>query len=434
MDRIIEKTKTQRLMKYWPYAAGGTLLLVILCWLIFGNHASTLKVNKDELTVSDVCRTEFKDYVRTNGQVMPIQVVQVSPEEGGIVIEKVVEEGSMVHKGDVIVRLSNSNLDLQILNAEAELAEKQNLLRNTQVAMQQDRLNNQTEQAQLEMDTHRKQRTYEQNKRLYQEKLISKEDYMQSQEDYQLSAKKRSLVSKRLKQDSLYRSVQMDQMEDNLQNMRRNVVLVRQRKDKLEVRSAIDGELGLLDVELGQSIQPGQKIGQLNDLSDYKVQAQIDEHYIDRVRQGLTATFTRGERQRVGTTTGKDDGTSGIKQYRLQVRKVYPEVRDGKFRCDFIFKGERPENIRTGQTYYIDLELGQPEQAVLIPRGTFFQTTGGQWIFVLDKSGSKAYRRKIRIGRQNPQYYEVLEGLEPGERVVTSGYEAFKDNEVLVLK
>ena len=434
MDRIIEKTKTQRLMKYWPYAAGGTLLLVILCWLIFGNHASTLKVNKDELTVSDVSRTEFKDYVRTNGQVMPIQVVQVSPEEGGIVIEKVVEEGSMVHKGDVIVRLSNSNLDLQILNAEAELAEKQNLLRNTQVAMQQDRLNNQTEQAQLEMDTHRKQRTYEQNKRLYQEKLISKEDYMQSQEDYQLSAKKRSLVSKRLKQDSLYRSVQMDQMEDNLQNMRRNVVLVRQRKDKLEVRSAIDGELGLLDVELGQSIQPGQKIGQLNDLSDYKVQAQIDEHYIDRVRQGLTATFTRGERQRVGTTTGKDDGTSGIKQYRLQVRKVYPEVRDGKFRCDFIFKGERPENIRTGQTYYIDLELGQPEQAVLIPRGTFFQTTGGQWIFVLDKSGSKAYRRKIRIGRQNPQYYEVLEGLEPGERVVTSGYEAFKDNEVLVLK
>jgi HlyD family secretion protein len=421
-------------MKYWPYAAGGTLLLVILCWLIFGNHASTLKVNKDELTVSDVSRTEFKDYVRTNGQVMPIQVVQVSPEEGGIVIEKVVEEGSMVHKGDVIVRLSNSNLDLQILNAEAELAEKQNLLRNTQVAMQQDRLNNQTEQAQLEMDTHRKQRTYEQNKRLYQEKLISKEDYMQSQEDYQLSAKKRSLVSKRLKQDSLYRSVQMDQMEDNLQNMRRNVVLVRQRKDKLEVRSAIDGELGLLDVELGQSIQPGQKIGQLNDLSDYKVQAQIDEHYIDRVRQGLTATFTRGERQRVGTTTGKDGGTSGIKQYRLQVRKVYPEVRDGKFRCDFIFKGERPENIRTGQTYYIDLELGQPEQAVLIPRGTFFQTTGGQWIFVLDKSGSKAYRRKIRIGRQNPQYYEVLEGLEPGERVVTSGYEAFKDNEVLVLK
>jgi len=417
MDRVIEKTKTQQLMKYWPYAAMGCLLLVVVMWLVLGNHASTLKVNRDELTVSEVQRAEFKDYVRTNGQVMPIQVVQISPEEGGIVMEKVVEEGTHVRKGDVIVRLSNSNLDLQILNAEAELAEKQNLLRNTQVAMQQDRLNNQTEQAQLDMDTHRKQRTFEQNRRLYQEKLISREDYIKSQEDYQLSAKKRSLVNKRLKQDSIYRTVQMDQMEDNLQNMRRNVVLVRQRKDKLCVRSAIDGELGLLDVELGQSIQPGQKIGQLNDLSDYKVQAQIDEHYIDRVRQGLTATFTRGD-----------------KQYQLQVRKVYPEVREGKFRCDFIFRGERPENIRTGQTYYIDLELGQPEQAVLIPRGTFFQTTGGQWIFVLSADGSKAYRRQIRIGRQNPQHYEVLEGLEPGERVVTSGYEAFKDNEVLVIK
>ena len=417
MDRKIEKTKMQRLMSRWPYAAGGLVLIAVIGWIAFGSHAATLRVDRDELTVSEVLRAEFKDYVRTNGQVMPIQVVQISPEEGGIVVEKVVEEGSHVRKGDVIIRLSNSGLDLQILNAEAELAEKQNLLRNTQVAMQQDRLSNQTEQAQLDMDTERKQRAYDQSRRLYEQKLISREEFIQSEEDYRLSAKKRSLVAKRLKQDSIYRTVQMDQMEDNLENMRRNVVLVRQRKDKLCVRSAIDGELGLLDVELGQSISPGQMIGQLNDLSDYKVQAEIDEHYIDRVRQGLAATFQRGG-----------------KTFELQVRKVYPEVRQGKFRCDFIFRGERPENIRTGQTYYIDLELGQPEQAVLIPRGTFFQTTGGQWIFVLSADGSKAYRRTIRIGRQNPQHYEVLEGLEPGERVVTSGYEAFKDNEVLVLK
>ena len=417
MDRKIEKTKMQRLMSRWPYAAGGLVLVAVIGWIAFGSHAATLRVDRDELTVSEVLRAEFKDYVRTNGQVLPIQVVQISPEEGGIVVEKVVEEGSHVRKGDVIIRLSNSGLDLQILNAEAELAEKQNLLRNTQVAMQQDRLSNQTEQAQLDMDTERKQRAYDQSRRLYEQKLISREEFIQSEEDYRLSAKKRSLVAKRLKQDSIYRTVQMDQMEDNLENMRRNVVLVRQRKDKLCVRSAIDGELGLLDVELGQSISPGQMIGQLNDLSDYKVQAEIDEHYIDRVRQGLAATFQRGG-----------------KTFELQVRKVYPEVRQGKFRCDFIFRGERPENIRTGQTYYIDLELGQPEQAVLIPRGTFFQTTGGQWIFVLSADGSKAYRRTIRIGRQNPQHYEVLEGLEPGERVVTSGYEAFKDNEVLVLK
>ena len=416
MDRIIEKKKGLR-MKHVPYIAGGTLLLMLLMWIIFGNHEATLRVDAAELTVSEVTEAEFKDYVRTNGTVAPIQVVQVSPEEGGIVREKVVEEGSFVHKGDVIVRLSNSALDLQILNAEAELAEKQNLLRNTQVAMQQDKLNNETEAAQLEMDVTRKRRTFEQNERLWKEKLISREVWLQAKEDYDLALKKQRLISERLEKDAQYRSIQMDQMEDNLANMRRNVVLVRERKQKLEVRAAIDGELGLLDVELGQSITSGLKIGQINDLSDYKVTAQIDEHYIDRVRQGLEATFTRGD-----------------KQYQLQVRKVYPEVRQGKFGCDFVFMGERPENIRSGQTYYVDLELGQPEQAVLIPRGTFFQTTGGQWIFVLDKSGSKAYRRNIRIGRQNPRYYEVLEGLEPGERVVTSGYEAFKDNEVLDIK
>ena len=416
MDRIIEKKRGLQ-KKHIPYIAGGVFMLIVLLWILFGNHQSTLQVDEEDITISNVTRGEFKDYVRLNGTVIPIQVVRISPEEGGIVMEKVAEEGQKVKKGDVIIRLSNSNLDLQILNAEAELAEKQNLLRNTQVAMQQDKLNNETEQATLEMDVVRKRRAFEQNERLYKEKLISKETYLQAKEDYDLAKKKQTLIGERLKKDAQYRNIQMDQMEDNLQNMRKNVVLVRQRKDKLEVRSSIDGELGLLDVELGQSISPGQKIGQLNDLSDYKVQAQIDEHYIDRVRQGLMATFTRGD-----------------KQYQLQVRKVYPEVREGKFRCDFIFKGDRPENIRTGQTYYIELELGQPEQAIIIPRGTFFQTTGGQWIFVLSSDGSRAHRRPIRVGRQNPQHYEILEGLESGERVVTSGYEAFKDNEVLVIK
>ena len=416
MDRIIEKKRGLQ-KKHIPYIAGGVFVLIVLLWILFGNHQSTLQVDEEDITISNVTRGEFKDYVRLNGTVIPIQVVRISPEEGGIVMEKVAEEGQKVKKGDVIIRLSNSNLDLQILNAEAELAEKQNLLRNTQVAMQQDKLNNETEQATLEMDVVRKRRAFEQNERLYKEKLISKETYLQAKEDYDLAKKKQTLIGERLKKDAQYRNIQMDQMEDNLQNMRKNVVLVRQRKDKLEVRSSIDGELGLLDVELGQSISPGEKIGQLNDLSDYKVQAQIDEHYIDRVRQGLMATFTRGD-----------------KQYQLQVRKVYPEVREGKFRCDFIFKGDRPENIRTGQTYYIELELGQPEQAIIIPRGTFFQTTGGQWIFVLSSDGSKAHRRPIRVGRQNPQHYEILEGLESGERVVTSGYEAFKDTEVLVIK
>lgn len=415
MDRQIEKKSFLR--RYAWYIAAAAALAALLVWIVLGTTANTTTVDASDITISDVTRGKFDDYVRLNGQVLPIQVVQISPEEGGIVREKVVEEGARVRKGDVILRLSNSNLDLQILNAEAELAEKQNLLRNTQVAMQQDRLNNRTEQATLDTDCDRKRRAYEQNARLYKERLISKEVYLQSREDYNLARRKQSLISQRLKQDSIYRHVQMAQMEDNLDNMRKNVLLVRDRKNKLEVRSAIDGELGLLDVELGQNIAAGQNIGQINDLSDFKVQAQIDEHYIDRVRPGLSASFSR-------------DG----KTYLLRVRKIYPEVRNGTFRTDFVFVGERPAQMRSGQTFYVELALGKSQQATLIPRGTFFQTTGGNWIFVLDKSGRKAYRRNISIARQNPQYYEVTDGLEPGERVITSGYEAFKDNEVLVIK
>lgn len=415
MDRPIEKKSFPR--RYAGYIAAAVVAVALLAWLIFGSTANTMTIDSNEITISDVTRGEFDDYVRLNGQVVPIQVVQISPEEGGIVREKVVEEGTRVRKGDVILRLSNSSLDLQILNAEAELAEKQNLLRNTQITMQQDQLNNRTEQATLDMDCERKLRAYKQNSRLYNEKLISQEEFLKSREDYDLARRKQQLIGQRLNQDSLYRHVQMEQMEDNLQNMRKNVLLVRERKNKLEVRSNIDGELGLLDVELGQNIQAGQNIGQINDLSDFKIETKIDEHYIDRVRAGLTATITR-------------DG----KQYQLRVRKVYPEVRNGSFRTDFVFEGTRPEQMRSGQTYYVELALGKSSQATLIPRGTFFQTTGGNWIFVLNRSNKKAYRRNISIARQNPQYYEVTEGLEPGERVITSGYEAFKDNEVLILK
>ena len=251
---------------------------------------------------------------------------------------------------------------------------------------------------------------------LHKEELNSREEYLKAKEDYDLAVKKHALISKRLKKDAQLRRSQMDQMGDNLEAMQKNVQLVRQRKEKLNIRSTISGEIGLLDVELGQSIQAGQKIGVINDLSDFKVQAQVDEHYIDRVKPGLTATFDQNG-----------------KHYLLQVRKVYPEVRDGRFRIDFIFKGVRPSNIRTGQTYYVDLQLGQSKQAIIIPKGTFYSVTGGQWIFVLDKSGKKAYHRKITIGRQNPQYYEVIEGLEPGEQVIVSGYEAYKDNEILML-
>ena len=416
MDIQLEKKKGIQ-KKHIPYIAGGALFIILVGWIVFGDHASTLKVDARSLSIGEVKREMFNDFVRVDGQVQPITVVQLSPEEGGIVQEKVVEEGAQVKKGDVIVRLSNSNLDLEILNAEAELAEKQNLLRNTQVTMEQDKLTNETERAQYDMEMRRARRAYDQQKQLYEEDLVPKEDFLKAEEDYELAAKKYDLVVKRLYQDSISRGIQMEEMEFSLANMRRNIQLIHQRKENLNVRSQIDGELGLLDVVLGQNIAAGQMIGQVNDLSDYKIEAMIDEHYIDRVRPGLSATFDR-------------QGS----QFALSVRKVYPEVREGKFRTDFVFTGERPENIRSGQTYYINLELGQPTESVIIPKGTFFQTTGGNWIFVLDKEGKKAYRRKIRIGRQNPQFYEVVEGLEQGEMVIISGYEGYKDSEVLILK
>lgn len=416
MDIQLEKKKGLQ-KKHIPYVAGGAVLVFMIGWILFGNHASTLRVDAKGLSIGNVTHELFNDFFRVDGQVQPITVVQLSPEEGGIVREKVVEEGSTVRKGDVIVRLSNSSLDLEILNAEAELAEKQNFLRNTQVTMEQDKLNNQMEKLQYDMDMSRSLRTFEQQKQLYEEDLIAREDYLQAKENFELASQKHALITERLRQDSISRTIQMDEMEASLANMRRNIRLIHERKENLNVRSQIDGELGLLDVTLGQSISPGQKIGQINDLSDYKIEAMIDEHYIDRVRAGLKATF-----ERQGAT------------YELIVRKVYPEVRDGKFRTDLVFTSERPDNIRSGQTYYINLELGQPTESVIIPKGTFFQSTGGNWIFVLDADGKRAYRRSIKIGRQNPQYYEVLEGLEPGERVIVSGYESYKDNEILILE
>lgn len=416
MDIKLEKKKGIQ-KKHIPYIIGGAALVVILGSIIFGNHASTLKVDARGLNIGEVKEEQFNDFVRVDGQVQPITVVQLSPEEGGIVREKVVEEGAQVKKGDVIIRLSNSNLDLQILNAEAELAEKQNFLRNTQVTMEQDKLANETERAQYTMEVRRAQRAFNQQEQLYKEDLIAKEDYLKAKEDYELAAKKYELVVKKLSQDSISRRIQMEELEMSLSNMRRNIQLIHERKENLNVRSQINGELGLLDVVLGQNISPGQKVGQVNDLSDYKIEAMIDEHYIDRVKQGLSATFDRQN-----------------SKFDLSVRKVFPEVRDGKFRTEFIFTGERPKNIRTGQTYYINLELGQPTESLIIPKGTFFQNTGGNWIFVLDQDGKKAYRRQIKIGRQNPQYYEVLEGLEPDEKVIVSSYEAYKNNEILILQ
>ena len=417
MDKIIEKKTgwrvafTKKALPWWL----GALLLVFIIYLIARPNNKTLRVDKDSITVSSAVKGEFNDYIRISGRVQPMTTIQLSPQEGGIVEKILIEEGSPVKAGDAILVLNNDNLDLQILNSEAELAEKENILRNTQIQMEQQKLDVRQNVLEYGMQVDRLKRAFEQQKALYDEKLIAKEEFLKAEEDYKLARQKYDLMAERSKQDSLYRGTQIDRMEESLENMQLNMSMIRRRKSNLIVKAPIDGELGLLDVVLGQSIAAGTKIGQINSVGTYKVEAQIDEHYIDRVIAGLEATF-----ERQGET------------YSTVIRKVYPEVRDGKFKADFKFDGEQPDNIRAGQTYYLNLQLGQPEEAVIIPRGTFYQKTGGKWIYVVNKDGNKAVKREIRIGRQNPQYYEVLEGLEPGEKVITSGYDTYGDSDVLV--
>ncbi len=417
MDKIIEKKTgwrvafTKKALPWWL----GALLLVFVIYLIARPNNKTLRVDKDTVTISSAVKGEFNDYIRISGRVQPMTTIQLSPQEGGIVEKILIEEGSPVKAGDTILILNNDNLDLQILNSEAELAEKENILRNTQIQMEQQKLDVRQNVLEYGTNVERLRRAYEQQKALYEDKLIAKEEYLKAEEDYQLALQKYNLMTERSRQDSLYRGTQIDRMEESLENMQLNMSMIRKRKSNLIVKASIDGELGLLDVVLGQSIAAGTKIGQINSIGLYKVEAQIDEHYIDRVVAGLEATF-----ERQGET------------YSTVIRKVYPEVRDGKFKADFKFDGEQPDNIRSGQTYYLNLQLGQPEETVIIPRGTFYQKTGGKWIYVVNKEGTKAVKREIRIGRQNPQYYEVLEGLEPGERVITSGYDTYGDSDVLV--
>lgn len=419
MDIKLEKKTGWRAVfskKSLPYLFGA-LVVVLIVWLLLKENTTTLRVNTATVTVSNVEEGEFNDYVSLSGTVQPMTTMQLSPLESGVVERVVAEEGTAVKAGDVILEMSNKQLSMQILQSEADLAEKQNILRNTIISMEQERLSLRQEMLMLDLEVTRKQRAYEQNKELYNEELVAREVYLQSKEDYELALNRRSLVRERQKQDSLYRTVQVAQLDENLRSMQLNMQLIRERVDNLKVKAPIDGELGMLNVVLGQTLSQGSAIGQINDLSAYKVTAMVDEHYIDRVVTGLTASFMRQDNS-----------------YDMLLRKVYPEVREGKFRVDLTFSSELPDNIRTGQTYNLNLQLGQPVEAVYIPRGAFFQKTGGRWIYVVDETGEKAYRREIRIGRQNPRYYEILDGLAPGEKVITSSYDNFGDNEVLILK
>lgn len=415
MDIQIQHKKGLR-KKHIPYIVGGTLVIILIIWLIMSNGRGTMRVDSGEISIVNVQKGQFDDYVRLDGKVLPISIVRLTPEEGGIVKEKVLEEGTQVKKGDVIVRLSNSSLELSILEAQNSLVEKQSIVRNQALTVEQNILRDKLSLKDADIKMRRAQRSFKQQEKLYSENLTSKENYDQAKEEYELAVENKKLIEFQLMQDSIYQVNDLRKMKNDLAVIDMSMELHRKRKENLEIKSPIDGELGSLNVELGQSIGSGSSIGQINDLSDYKVEAMIDEHYIDKVEKGLEATFERNG-----------------KTYYLRVRKVYPEVVGGKFRTELTLVGERPENMRSGQTYYINLMMGQSDNAIMIPRGVFFQKTGGKWIFVLDKSGKKAYKREIKISRQNPKSYEITEGLEAGEKVIISNYEAFGDNEILEL-
>ena len=416
MDRKIEKKKGIQLKHLWYFAAFVAFALLIYM-AFFSSRTSTYKVEKDKLIIETVTEGQFNDYITVTGTVEPISTVLLDAQEGGRVEEKLIEEGSMVKKGDIILRLSNPDLYLNILDSEAQLAEKENFLRNTQVVMEQERISIKRELINLRFDIERKERTYQQNVTLMKDNLLSREEFIRSKEDLDMARSSQELFVERQRADSIFRTVQVETIKFNLENMRKNLALVRQRVENLNVKATVDGQLGLLNPEIGQSISRGANMGQINVLTSYKVTAQIDEHYIDRIRTQLTAKLDR-------------QGS----EFDLLVKRVYPEVRNGTFKIDMIFQDKMPENIRTGQTYYISLQLGQPKEAVLVPIGGFFQETGGQWIFVLDPSENFAIRRNISVGRKNPKYYEVLDGLKPGEKVIISGYETFGKNEKLILK
>lgn len=416
MDKEI-KPKYGKIKKYGII---GTVVVLIVVAAIFAAgrvSESTYKVEADSITTAEVTQGMFNDFIRVNGHVETGVIVQVSALESGIVEHKWVEEGADVQVGDIIVTLQNPNLRQQILDSESQLAEKQNMLRDTEIAMEKERTQVKQDLLSARTDYVRKQRVMKQQETLYKEKLISREEYLQAREDCELARQNLTLLQERQRQDSLYRQVQVSMMRESLHNMQENFMLVRQRADNLNIRASHSGQLGTLSVELGQNVGAGQQIGQINILDNYKITVQIDEHYIDRVETGL-----RGKVERQG------------KQYDVTLFKVYPEVANGMFRADLRIDGALPENIRVGQTYYINLQLGEPTEAVLVPRGAFFQSTGGHQAYVLSEDGKTATLRDIRIGRQNTQYYEVLEGLHPGERIITSSYKNFGNARKIILQ
>ena len=416
MDRKIEKKKWT-VKNIAIYSLSTLFAIFVIYTILFGDNSSKLNVESEKITISTVAKDQFQEFIPVTGTAVPIKTVYLDAIEGGRVEEKVVEEGTFIKEGDVLLRFSNTNLYLDVMFREAQVFEQINNLRNTRLAMENSRLQLQGQLIEFNYQIKQQKRSYKRAKDLVEKELISPEEYEQIRDEYQYLVQRKNLTVESHKQDSIFRNVQIKQLEESVERMNANLEVVKQKLASLEIKAPTSGHLTSLNAEIGESKSAGERLGQIDILDGFKVRVGVDEHYIARINKGQSGEFD---------FAGKN--------YKLVIKKIYPEVVNGRFEVDMEFVDSEPENIRRGQTLHIRLALGDLSEAVLLARGGFYQKTGGQWVYVLDESSGMASKRSIKLGRMNPQYFEVLSGLEPGEKVITSSYDNFGDNDKLVLK
>lgn len=416
MDRVIPKKKWNR-KRIITIVLLALLVGLISASIYYTSGGSKLNVDTQRISISEVKRAAFKEFIPVNGIVLPISTIYLDAVEGGRVEELFVEDGAQMKKGDPILRLSNTDLELSLANQETAVF---NLLTQMQIsrnAASQNTIMKLNQGTDVENLYKEAKRVYDLNTQLYKNNAISLQEFKQSENNYNYALQKKKLTEQILRQDSVSTLQEQNQASESLNRTKEALRIMRKKVEDLVVRAPVDGQLTSLDAEIGQNKNKGERLGQIDVVTGFKVRVEIDEHYITRVFPGLQGEFT---------LSGKD--------YKLVIQKVYSQVKNGKFQVDMKFESEVPKDVRRGQTLQIRLTLSAETEALVISKGAFYQQTGGNWIFKLNDDGSVAYRVDIQIGRQNPEYYEVLQGLQPGDRVVTSSYDLYTQTQELILK
>ncbi|WP_257666747.1 efflux RND transporter periplasmic adaptor subunit [Parapedobacter tibetensis] len=407
MDRALPKKRWNS--KRIAMVAGivGILALIFASYY-FTSGNSRLNVNAERITISEVKEDSFREFIPVNGSVLPISSIFLDASVGGRVEEKFVEDGAHLKKGDPIMRLSNTDLELSLVTQETQVYNNLTQMQIAQTNAQQTSIANRNQMADAENALKEAKRLYDLNKTLYEQKAVGLQEYQQAKNNYDYQLQRIKLTRENIVQDSI-RSVQSLEQNKQLYSSGMSALgLMRQKVGDLILRSPVDGQLTSFDAEIGQSKSPGERLGQIDVLTGFKVRADIDEHYISRIYPDLEGEFTFAG-----------------KAYKLVIKKVYTQVTNGRFQVDMVFVNEVPEGIRRGQTLQIRLALSDETKAILLAKGGFYQQTGGNWVFKLTEDGKTAYRVDVQLGRQNPDYYEVISGLEPGDKVVTSSYETY---------